>query len=458
MDCVEKVFKNMDKIAVYGAGYVGISLAAVYLRKNLDVILVDIDRAKLDAIASGKYRFIEKETSEAIMKGLEDKKLVLTSDGVDASKNSCIKVVTVPVYMDWAGKRYSFKALEKVSESIGRGLKRNDLVIIESSVPPRTTREIVKPILEETSGLRVEDDFYLAYSPERIYVGRAVKDIEENYPKIVSGIGPRSLEIVSMFYKRISRKGVIELGDTTTAEFEKLAEGIYRDVNIALANELAIASMYLGIDYYEVRRAANSQPYCHLHLPGPGVGGYCIPLYPYFAMNKLLEKGFVMDLSRIARNINEYMPYNVVRFIEMIYDSLNREKDGEKVCILGDAFRGDIDDTRLSPTHDIVGLLLAHGFRNIVVHDPFVQSDPVLDRLGVKLYSDLESALRDSGLVVVVTRHSMYRDLRISSIVEYSGREPLIIDTIAYLVNDINYDKYFVLGRSTILSRKLFGV
>ncbi len=455
--CIEKVFKGEDYIAVYGAGYVGASLAAVYLRKGLKVILVDVDVDKLRSIEEKTYSFPEKEVNEAIYRGLEQGFLKLYTDGVKASRDSCIKVVTVPVYMDWVLKKYSFDALTRAIEDIGRGLKKGDLVLLESSVPPGTTEEIVKPILERTSGLKAGRDFYLAYSPERVYIGRAVKDIEENYPKIVSGVGEESLRMVSEFYRRIVKKGVIELSSTTTAEFEKLAEGIYRDVNIALANELALVSMILNIDYYEVRKAANSQPYCHLHLPGPGVGGYCIPLYPYFVMNRVVREGFVMDLTRTARSINETMPYVIVRFVEKLCRKNRLKPSVLKVVVLGDAFRGDIDDTRLSPTHDIVALLKARGFKDIVVHDPYVREDQVLNELNVTLTNDLAEALRDSDIVLIVTRHSQYHGLRISDLVRLSGREPYVIDTIAYVVDDMGYDKLIVLGKSTDLYRSLIG-
>ncbi len=446
MDAVDKVYSREGWIAVYGVGYVGLSLIAVYLRKGLKVIGVDIDRGKLEAIRRGELWFNEEAIRKAVERGLRENRLELTTDGVEASRKSVIKIITVPVYIDWVTKKISYHALEDVSKKIARGLKKGDLVIIESSVPPGTTENIVKPLLERESGLRVEEDFYLAYSPERVYVGRAVKDIEENYPKVIGGAGPKSLELASRFYEKIARKGVVKLSSTTAAEFEKLAEGIYRDVNIALANELALAAMKLGVDCYEARKAANSQPYCHLHLPGPGVGGYCIPIYPYFMMDRVFARGFIMELTRLARRINESMPYAIVSLIEDYRRRYGLEPSVSKVAVLGDAFRGDVDDTRLSPTHDIVALLHVRGYKDIVVHDPFVKSDPLLNRLGIKLTSDLGEALGGADMVVVLTRHSMYRGLKVSEIISLTSKEPIIIDAIAYLDNDIGYKKILVLG------------
>ncbi len=448
MNPVEKVVEGNGWIAVYGVGYVGLSLVAVYLRKGYRVIGVDIDEEKLEKIGKGELWYGEEAIREAVSKGIREGRLILTTDGVEASRKSVIKTITVPVYVDWIKKTYSFHALRDVSEKIALGLKKDDLVIIESSVPPGTTMSIVKPILEENTGLRAEQDFYLAYSPERVYIGRAVRDIEENYPKIIGGAGPKSTEIATSFYEKIAVKGVIRMSNPTAAEFEKLAEGVYRDVNIALANELAIAAMKMGVDYYEVRKAANSQPYSHLHLPGPGVGGYCIPIYPYFLSNELLKKGYVMELTRLARRINESMPSIVALLVD---EALRREglkPKTLKAAALGLAFRGDIDDTRLSPSHDVVALLKARGFKEIIIHDPYVRRDPIIEDLGLKITSNLGEALKDSGLIVVLTRHSNYKGLKVSSILRYTGREPVIIDTVAYLDNDIDYDKIITLGKT----------
>ena len=447
---VDEIYSGKYWVSVYGTGYVGLSLVAVYLRHGLRVIGVDIDERKLERIRRGDLWFNEEAIRSAIKKGLEESKLVLTNDSIEASRKSIVKVITVPVYIDWDTKKIDYSALEDVSEKIGLGLKRGDLVIIESSIPPTTTKNIIKPILEKVSGLKTEEDFYLAYSPERIYIGRAIEDIEKNYPKIVGGIGPKSLDIASRFYEKLVKKGVIKLGSTTAAEFEKLVEGIYRDVNIALANELAVAAMKLGVDFYEAREAANSQPYCHLHLPGPGVGGYCIPVYPYFMMDRVLAKGYIMELTRLSRRINESMPYVVVSLVEKLRKKAELKPNSVKVTVLGAAFRGNIDDTRLSPTRDIVALLKARGYRNVIVHDPFVKSDPVLEELSIKLTRDLEEALKNSDIVIIVTRHDTYQRLKLSEVVCLSGKKPLIVDTTAFIDLDMNYDKIIILGKTPL--------
>ena len=445
-DPVEKVFSGEGAVSVYGLGYVGLSLTAVYLRRGLRVIGVDIDEGRLESIRRGELGNAEEEVRDAVRSGLMENRLTLTSNGVEASRSSVVKVVTVPVYLDWLTRKPSFNALRSVAESIAGGLKKNDLIIVESSVPPGTTESVVKPVLEK-NGLRVEEDFYLAYSPERIYVGRAVKDIEERYPKIIGAAGPRSLNAAARFYERIASKGVYRMSSIRAAEFEKLAEGIYRDVNIALANELALAAMRLGVDFYEARSAANTQPYSHIHLPGPGVGGYCIPIYPYYLMHSLYGEGLILDLTRTARMINESMPSIVVRLAESLWREKGLDPRSSKAAVLGAAFRGDIDDTRLSPTHDIVALLRARGFDDIVVHDPYVKIDPALSRLGAVLTDSLAAALKDAGLIIVSTRHSSYKDLALSRILSLAGGEPIIVDATSYIDMDTQYRWVVVLGR-----------
>ncbi len=447
MDAVDLVLSGRHPLTVCGAGYVGLSLAAVYLRHGMKVILVDIDEEKLRLIEAKKYRYVERAVEEAINMGLDSGRLQLATSCEEAARRSRIVVVTVPIYLDWDTKTISYTAFISALGDVARGLKKGDLVIIESSVPPGTTEEIAKPVLEETSGLRAEDDFLLAYSPERIYVGRAVKDIEENYPKIVAGIGPHSTEAAARFYEKIAKKGVIKLPRPRDAEFEKLAEGVYRDVNIALANELAIAAMLLGVNFYAAREAANTaKPYINIHLPGPGVGGACIPVYPYFLASKLLEKHYIPRLMLIARQVNEQMPLTVVKLMEQLVKMYKIEKKTAKIAILGVAFRGDIDDTRLSPTHDIVALLRARGYSNIWAHDPFVQYDPILDGLGVRLRNNINEVLDGADIVIVATRHSAYKGLKLSEILKQSGKQPIIIDTINYVKKDIEYDKMVVLG------------
>lgn len=446
-DPVDRVFEGECGILVVGLGYVGLALVAAYLRKGLTVYGIDKNSDKIKALHSRSFKFMERKVEEAIYSGLEKGVLRLSTHALEFSGNACVKVITVPIHLDWLTKEIDYNSLVEVGESVGRGLRKRDLVILESSVPPGTTENVLKPALERASGLVAGEDFYLAYSPERIYVGHSLEDIEVNYPKIVSGINEASAELAAKFYSRISSKGVIRLSSIKAAELSKLAEGAYRDVNIALSNELAMLSEILGINYYEIREAANSQPYCHLHLPGPGVGGPCIPVYPYFIIDVSTRKGFIPRLLLLARNINEFMPYEIVKRFEKLLRIHGIRMSSSRIGVLGVAFRGDTDDTRLSPTHDFIALLRARGCRDIVAHDPLVVRDEVLDQLGVPLTQDLRVALEGRDAVVVLTKHTEYSKLTTEDIIRLSKNPNILIyDSVNIIANTNNYTRIEKLG------------
>lgn len=416
-------------VAVYGMGYVGTAIAAVWLRAGARVIGVDVDVDKVRRFEACEFKLSDRQV-EGELKRLKDM-IRYTTDGVEASRLSNVKIVTVPIYLG-KDKRPVFDAFKSALEGIARGLKAGDLVIIESSVPPGTTMDVALPILEGVSGLRVERDFALAYSPERIYVGRAIADIEERYPKVIGGVGPVSSRVAATLYGSIAKKGVMVLSNPTAAEFEKLAEGVYRDVNIALANELAQLARLLGLDFDEVREAANSQPYSNIHKPGPGVGGSCIPVYPYFLMYAAERVGFNMRLTQTARGINEYAPAYVVELVKTAANELGVARP--KVAVLGLAFRGDVDDTRLSPSYDIVNYI--RGSMDVVVHDPYVTHDKTLEEWGIRLTNSIEEALREASVVVIATDHSEYGKLTLSRIAELTGLGRVAVVDARHMIKD----------------------
>lgn len=398
-----------DRVAVYGLGYVGKAVAAVFLRAGFNVIGVDVSEERVSELNRGVVKYVEAKVREAIQMGLREDRFQATSDGVEASSESRVKIIAVPVHLRLDGV-LDFSSLEAAVEAAGRGASKGDLVVVESSVPPGTTLRVVAPTLERTSGLKVEDELLLAYSPERLYVGRAVEDIEERYPKVVAGVGPRSTEAARSLYEKVAKKGVLIMSSPTAAEFEKLAEGIYRDVNIALANELAKLAAALGIDYSEVRTAANSQPYCHLHMPGVGVGGYCIPVYPRFLAYAAKRIGIELPLIELARQINLSMPGYTAELVDAVVRELGLLKP--RIAVLGLAFRGGVDDTRFSPTYDLIGSLLKKGYELLIVHDPYVAEDQTLRELGIPLTGELEEAVKGRDVIVIATDHPEYADLK----------------------------------------------
>ena len=412
----KKIKSGEYKIAIYGLGHVGSPMASVWLRAGAHVIGVDKSPAVSERASKGESHIPEPGVNDAFANGLVTERFELYNDPVKASHDSYFKMICVPVLLSNNNRSPDLSAVKEVSSAIGRGLKKGDVVALNPSVPPGTTEEVVLPMLEKESGLEVENDFYLLYNPERIYEGRAILDIEQRYPAVISGAGAKSLEIGRIIYSLIFKKGVLSVSNIKTAETEKLLEGVYRDVNIALANELAKFCEKVGVNFWESRDAANSQPFCHLHSPGVGVGGACIPVYPQFILHAADQVKVNCDITKLGRSVNDAMPAYCVREAIRLLDGKRKSEvtslDGITVTLLGLAFRGGVSDTRLSPTYEVVKEFQKMGVKEIRVHDPLVKSDPVLHtHQNVILSSDLTGAVKGTDLIMIVADHAEYRAL-----------------------------------------------
>jgi nucleotide sugar dehydrogenase len=422
MSDLKQNIKNHKKIiSIYGLGNVGGAIAASWLRAGSKVIGVDLSDKLLKDIKTGRSHKKEPFVSEVFSKALKSGNLVLTKDGVNASKNSDIKIIVVPVAI--TRTKTDLSNVISVAQTISKGLKKNDMVVLSPSVPPGTTEKILLPILEHGSKLKGEKDFSVVYNPERIFEGRAIQDIEENYPAIIAGLGKKSTSFGKNLLKIISKKGVLVMSNLATAEAEKLFEGVFRDVNIALANQLANYSTKIGINFWEARIAANSQPYCHLHYPGTGVGGLCIPVYPRIIIESSKKVNAPIDLLENCRDINDIMPKKCVKDSLKFFKQFKNLSKIKKVSILGLGFRGEVTDKRLSPTYAVVKEFLKNDY-SIYVHDPYILSDGELPS-NVILSNDLSKVTKDADLIFISTDHKKY-----SKLTEFSfknSKQPVII-------------------------------
>jgi UDP-N-acetyl-D-mannosaminuronic acid dehydrogenase len=299
----------MRRISVIGLGYVGLPTAVVFASRGFSVVGVDVDVAKVEAVNSGRCYFREPGL-DILLRGVVSRGLLRAiTDVLEAVKESDAVVIAVPTPVRDGIADLSY--LRDALESVRRGLHRGLLVVIESTIPPGTTAGFAKSLLEE-SGLRVEEDFYLVHVPERIAPGRAVEELL-NMPRVVGGVGLRSTEKAVELYSRVNPK--LLTTDATTAEFVKIAENTYRDLNIAYANLLAVLAEKLGIDVYEAIRLANTHQRVHIHMPGAGVGGSCLTKDPYMLIS--VDPDFWgSELVKVARRINDYMPIHTVKIIE----------------------------------------------------------------------------------------------------------------------------------------------
>jgi len=412
---------NSDKIAVYGLGGIGLGICAAWIRAGYKIIGVDVNNNKIKEINQGIVRHPDPLVVETISKAVKENYLHGTVDGVEASRLSKIKIVAVPLFV--SGEKPDFTTIDDAVNKIARGLKKDDVVIVETSLPPGNTMNRIKPKLESISRLRVEEDFFLAHSPERVMVEHVVRDIEESYPKIVGGVGPKSTEVVAQLYSKIAKKGVIRVINATVAEFEKLIEGVYRDVNIALANELADLARALGIDFEEARTAANSQPYSHVHKPGPGVGGICIPVYPHLLMWVAKNLGVKLRLTSLARKNNEERPREVVKLVEKVIARLGGNIP--IIAVLGLAFRGGTGDIRNSPSLKIAKMLIEKRYR-VRVFDPHIEPS-LLQGLSFEVTSSFEELFPGVDVVVIATDHPEFRKLNLHNIKKLSGKNRIAI-------------------------------
>lgn len=415
------------KVAVCGLGHVGSAMASVWLRAGAHVIGIDKSSQVLNYAREGKTHLPEPGVTEAYSEGIRTGRFTVYDDLMQASHDSYLKLICVPVLS--RGGTADLTSLKEVASEVGKGLKEGDVVSVNPSVPPGTTEGIICKILEDkSSGLSVDSDFTLLYNPERIYEGRAIEDIEERYPAIIAGAGPNSTRVGKELYSLIFKKGVLVLSSIKAAEAEKLFEGVYRDVNIALANELAKLCEKIGVNFWEAREAANSQPFCNLHKPGVGVGGACIPVYPQFVIDTARRLGVQCEITAQSRAINNSMPaYCVNEAVCLLEERSKKSISGAIVTLLGLSFRGGVSDTRLSPTYDVIDEFLNHKVGEIRIHDPLVAMDSRLSSypVRVRLTTDIHNAIQDTDLVFLVADHQEYRLLnqkKLRGVPVYDGR------------------------------------
>ena len=416
------------KIAVVGMGYVGIPAAALLADvPGLDV--TGIQRRsqrsgwKIDVLNAGRSPIEGDEPglNELIAKVVEKGTFRVTDDFSVLKEMDAI-LIDVQTPTDNADHTPSYLSLKEVSRRVGEHLKKGALVIIESTVAPGTTQHVVQPILERKSGMKAGKDFHLAYSYERVMPGKLI-DYIQNLPRIVGGINKKSEEMAVRLYKTIVNKE-IHSTDILTAETSKTMENAYRDVNIAFANEMALICENLGINVYEIRDLINSRSERHMHIPGSGVGGHCLPKDTWllrYGLQRYGQKPMEAEFICLARRVNEYMPRHMAEMIEGMLKKKKIDLRDAKIAILGVAYLEDSDDTRNTPAYPLIRDLEAKG-AEIIAHDPYVRTFPEAD-----LTKDQDVALSGADCMAVVTKHREYHSLDLSK-AKRLMRTPIIVD------------------------------
>jgi len=394
-------------LAVIGLGYVGLPLAIEAANSKLKVVGYDINESLVTNL-NNSTSHVEDISNNQLGNSLE-KDLIFTSDSEILGESEYI-VISVPTPLTDYQPDLSF--VEAATKSIAENLQKGHVVILESTTYPGTTLEIVKPILEKSSKLIAGEDFLLGYSPERIDPGNE-KWTFKNTPKIVSGINKKSLEKISEFYKLIIDE-VVEVSGTREAEMVKLIENTYRQVNIAMVNELAILSNMLDIDIWEVVEAAKTKPFGFQSFrPGPGVGGHCIPIDPKYLSFKTRQIGQPVRFVELAQEINNSMPNYVVARISELMNKKEILLKNSKILILGVAYKKDIGDTRESPALDIIESLLEKSV-DISYYDPHVD-ELTLNKRSIAREENLEN-LSNFDLILIHTPHSKFQEINFDSV------------------------------------------
>jgi len=354
-------------VAVVGAGKMGLPLAVQFATHGWSVIAVDVNPAVVDAINAGQSHVDEEPGLAPLVERMhDDGRLRATLDAAAAAREADVVVLIVPVMLD-EEHRPDYRYMDAAVASIAPGVTPGTTVVFETTLPIGDTRNRFTPLLESVSGTTVEDDLFVAFSPERLFSGAVLRNLAV-YPKLVGGVGPRSTERAARFYESVLDAEIVAMSSSEAAEFSKLADTTYRDVNIALANEFAMAADHHAIDVQEVIAAANSQPYSHIHQPGIGVGGHCIPVYPHL----LLSRAPGLRLVETARSVNDGGTDRALGTLASMLEGL----DGEQVLVLGLTYREGVKELAYSRALPLIRDLRAAG-AVVAAFDPLLDASEI---------------------------------------------------------------------------------
>lgn len=396
-----KLKNRTAKLGVVGLGYVGLPLAVEKAKAGYEVIGFDVQDKKVKMVNEGR-NYIGDVVDSDLEKLVKEGKLKATTDFSFVANVDTV-CIAVPTPLDLY-KQPDLSYVVSSTKDVAKYLHKGMLVVLESTTYPGTTEEVIKPILEET-GLKCGEDFFLAFSPERVDPGN--KDFNtKNTPKVVGGCTQECTEIAAQLYRNVLEGEIMEVSSPAVAEMEKILENTFRNINIGLANEMAILCKRMGIDVWEVIDAAKTKPYGFMAFyPGPGLGGHCIPLDPFYLEWKAKEYDYHTKLIETSGIINDYMPEFVIENIMNLLNGDKKALNGSKVLLMGAAYKKDIDDMRESPTLKVIELLEKKG-AEVIINDPYI---PSFKHKGKEYVSVVwENEIKDADIVVITTDHSCY--------------------------------------------------
>jgi len=424
---MEKLIKNIRnrglRLAVLGSGYVGLPTAALFADAGFHVIATDVKPEVVKAVNSGASPINEPGLHRLVSRNVQAGRLKATLNSTEALTQTDTVLISVQTPIDHK-KKPNLSFLMKALEEVGKTIKKGTLVIISSTVPPGTTLRKVKPKLESLSDLKADISFYLAYVPERIAPGKAIREFVES-PRLVGGISPNSTKIAAELFRTVCKK-VIET-DAATAEVAKLAENTFRDVNIAFANQLALICEQHGVDAKKAIELANTHPRVNIHTPGPGVGGPCLTKDPYLLTHK--TKLGEQNITEKARQINDYMPKHIINLTIQGLKRADKKIRDSKIAVLGIAYKANVDDSRNSPSEPIIRKLIRLGSK-VTVYDPYCN-----ETFSAKKSNSLREAVKGADCLTIITDHTEFKNLNLQEIKALMNKKPLIIDGRIIIIN-----------------------
>ena len=411
---------NFQKICVIGLGYIGLPTASTFAAHGINVLGVDISPHIIETINKGQIHIHEPGLLEEVQKAIHSGNFKAANKPEEA--DAFIIAVPTPFqenkFGEYNGLTYKLadmRAVTSAAESIVPFLRKGNLVVLESTSPPRTTVDLVAPILAR-SGLEAGRDFHLAYSPERVLPGQILRELIEN-ARVIGGVTPESAQVGHDLYATFVKGQIIQT-DATTAEMVKLMENTYRDVNIAIANEFSRLADKFGVDVWEAISIANLHPRVKILSPGPGVGGHCISVDPWFFVEAAPE---LTPLIYHSRKVNDAQPHFVVKLVRRALGSLNEKK----IAVLGLAYKPDVDDLRESPASEIVEIL-EHEGAQVKAWEPF---KPDANMPGINMASSLEDAIKDADAILLLVKHTEFSKFNPLEIAKKTSAR-IVIDTV----------------------------
>jgi UDP-N-acetyl-D-mannosaminuronic acid dehydrogenase len=415
---------KFNNICVIGLGYIGLPTASTFATHGIQVLGVDINPKVIEALQGGEIHIHEPGLLESVSKAIQSKKFRAAAEpeGADAY------IIAVPTpfqddkFGEYQGVKFKLadmRAVTSAAEAIVPHLKKGNLVVLESTSPPRTTVDLIAPILER-SGLKAGTDFLLCYSPERVLPGQIMRELVEN-ARVIGGVTPESAQAGRDLYATFVRGQIVQT-DATTAEMVKLMENTTRDINIAIANEFSRLAEKFGVDVWEAIQLANLHPRINILSPGPGVGGHCISVDPWFFVEAAPE---ITSLIYHSRRVNDAQPEFVVSKLLQALGGEGQGLKGKRIAVLGLAYKPDVDDLRESPANEVVHLLQKEG-AEVMAWEPY---KPDANLKGIDMAPSLSAALKDAEALVLLVKHTEFCEFDPAEIAKQT-KARIVLDTV----------------------------